>query len=57
MVRVVHALDVDDEHFSEKPAIDELEASDCVGVDLGIPQLHTTSNGVFSWAVRSGSRV
>jgi putative transposase len=43
---VSFALDVDDEHFSEKPAIDELEASDCVGVDLGIRNYIHTSNGV-----------
>lgn len=43
---VSFALDVADEHRPEKPPIDDLEASDCVGVDLGILNYIHTSDGL-----------
>jgi putative transposase len=40
---VSFALDVNDDHLPEKTPVDELEASGCVGVDLGIQNyIHTT---------------
>ncbi|MFD1589355.1 RNA-guided endonuclease InsQ/TnpB family protein [Halorientalis brevis] len=43
---VSFALEIDDDHLPEKPAIDELEADDCVGVDLGILNYIHTSDGL-----------
>lgn len=43
---VTFALDVDDDHFPETPAIDELDPDDCVGVDLGIQNYIHTSDGL-----------
>jgi putative transposase len=38
---VSFALDVDGEHLPDKKPIDEIEPSDCVGVDLGSPTTFT----------------
>ncbi len=43
---VSFALEVDDDHLSEKRPVDELEAADCVGVDLGIRNYIHTSDGL-----------
>jgi len=43
---VSFALDVDDEHLPEKTSVDELDAADCVGVDLGILNYIHTSDGL-----------
>ncbi|WP_158057921.1 RNA-guided endonuclease InsQ/TnpB family protein [Halorussus halophilus] len=43
---VSFALEVDDADLPEKPPIDELEAGECVGVDLGILNYIHTSDGL-----------
>jgi transposase, IS605 OrfB family, central region len=47
---VSFGLEADDEHTSEKPDVDELDASNSVGIDLGILNyIHTSDGKTVDW--------
>ena len=43
---VSFSLETDDENLPDKPPADELEADDCVGIDLGVLNYVHTSDGI-----------
>ncbi|ELZ22983.1 transposase, IS605 OrfB family protein [Natrinema limicola JCM 13563] len=47
---VSFSLETDDEHVPEKPALDTLDASNSVGIDLGIQNyIHTSDGKTVDW--------
>ena len=50
---VSFGLEADDEHTPEKPDVDELDASNSVGIDLGILNyIHTSDGKTVDWLNR-----